>query len=342
MTSPVTELREAQEDLEAIAKTMGSEEVTAPLAALENSANEIGRSWSGSWFGYHSLVYYEGLRPPPPGAHFSSEWGLRQTFSLGTTGAWEEFEFEAVRGEILRQAGLPDLNQIRKLSTPAKERLEERHSQILSVLETSLTRRSDSFLQRLLEEAKKAKAITSAQYVQHLRPAGTLMSRDSLALTQGLWIPPHVSILAEVYELRSPEFCSTTLAKIAKQAAAHLERVERDDRRAERVGTNVFIGHGRSHIWRDLKDFVQDRLRLPWDEFNRVPVAGITNIARLSEMLDAAAIALLVMTAEDEQADGKIRARMNVIHEAGLFLGAIGIYEGNSSARRRLRGIQQY
>jgi predicted nucleotide-binding protein len=73
-----------------------------------------------------------------------------------------------------------------------------------------------------------------------------------------------------------------------------------------------------------LKDFVQDRLRLPWDEFNRVPVAGITNIARLSEMLDDAAIAFLVMTAEDEQADGRMHARMNVVHEAGLFQGRLG------------------
>jgi len=90
------------------------------------------------------------------------------------------------------------------------------------------------------------------------------------------------------------------------------------------VGTNVFLGHGRSRVWRDLKDFLQDRLKLSWDEFNRVPVAGVTNVARLSEMLDAAAIAFLVMTAEDEMADGALQARMNVIHEAGLFQGRLG------------------
>jgi len=41
-------------------------------------------------------------------------------------------------------------------------------------------------------------------------------------------------------------------------------------------------------------------------------------------MLDAAAIALLVMTGEDEQTDGKLRVRMNVVHEAGLFQGRLG------------------
>ncbi len=84
------------------------------------------------------------------------------------------------------------------------------------------------------------------------------------------------------------------------------------------------VGHGGSPLWRELKDFVQDRLGLPWDEFNRVPVAGVTNIARLSEMLDAAAIAFLVMTAEDEMAGGAVQARMNVVHEAGLFQGRLG------------------
>ena len=114
------------------------------------------------------------------------------------------------------------------------------------------------------------------------------------------------------------------LSKIARQAGSHLGRKKRRSKQAEIIGTNVFIGHGRSRLWKDLKDFVQDRLKLPWDEFNRVPVAGVTNIARLSEMLDSAAIAFLVLTGEDEQPDGKLHARMNVIHEAGLFQGRLG------------------
>ncbi|MGE3404568.1 MAG: TIR domain-containing protein [Vicinamibacterales bacterium] len=147
---------------------------------------------------------------------------------------------------------------------------------------------------------------------------------DSTAMTQGLWTPPHIVVLAEVFGLRQPFDAVEKLAHVAKRAASHLRRVERQRAREERTGTNVFIGHGRSTAWRELKDFIQDRLRLPWDEFNRVPVAGVTNINRLGEMLDAAAIAFLVMTAEDEQADGKVRARENVVHEAGLFQGRLG------------------
>ena len=53
-------------------------------------------------------------------------------------------------------------------------------------------------------------------------------------------------------------------------------------------------------------------------------VAGVPTAERLGEMLDAAAFAFLIMTAEDEQPDGKVRARENVVHEAGLFQGRLG------------------
>jgi predicted nucleotide-binding protein len=109
-----------------------------------------------------------------------------------------------------------------------------------------------------------------------------------------------------------------------RRAASHLETKGQHRQEKQKIGTNVFIGHGRSTAWKDLKDFIQDRLGLPWDEFNRVPIAGFTNIARLSEMLNEAAIAFIVMTAEDEQVDGKMHARLNVIHEAGLFQGKLG------------------
>lgn len=109
-----------------------------------------------------------------------------------------------------------------------------------------------------------------------------------------------------------------------RRAASHLETRQRHKEEKLAVGTKVFLGHGRAAAWKDLKDFIQERMGLPWDEFNRVPIAGTTNIARLSQMLDEAAIAFIVMTAEDEQLDGTVRARMNVIHEAGLFQGKLG------------------
>lgn len=150
------------------------------------------------------------------------------------------------------------------------------------------------------------------------------MTRDMVVLGQGTQVPPHVGILAETCSIRHAFAICAAASDIAAKAASHLKRRSSKRNVPERIGTHVFIGHGRSLAWRELKDFVQDRLSLPWDEFNRVPVAGVTNVARLSEMLDAAAIGFLVMTAEDEMADGAHHARMNVVHEAGLFQGRLG------------------
>jgi predicted nucleotide-binding protein len=90
------------------------------------------------------------------------------------------------------------------------------------------------------------------------------------------------------------------------------------------LGKNIVIGHGHSHQWMLLKDFLIDRLNLPFDEFNRISTAGVATANRLEQMLDNAAFAFLVLTAEDEQADGKFQSRPNVIHEAGLFQGRLG------------------
>lgn len=63
---------------------------------------------------------------------------------------------------------------------------------------------------------------------------------------------------------------------------------------------------------------------MTWDEFNRESTAGLATKERLVKMLDDASFAFIVMTAEDEHADGTKHARENVVHEAGLFQGRLG------------------
>src|SRR5262249_14459529 len=86
----------------------------------------------------------------------------------------------------------------------------------------------------------------------------------------------------------------------------------------------IFIGHGHSPVWKDLKDFIVERLKLDYEEFNRDPAAGLSTKERLLQMLDNSCFAFLVMTAEEETSDGRKHARANVIHEAGLFQGRYG------------------
>ncbi len=323
MSTAAAELEELHDALMKVAENWRASDEAA-MTRLQDAAENVGESFSGSWIGYHAYVYYDKFQPPSPGDHFSAEWGLMNVGDSGAATGWDEYRPDDVRSAIFELAGGPDLKSYQDSARRASRLVDEKKEELLSILQSVANeRKEDAFVGRLRDEAQKTKAFSGSDFVKAQQPSGG-WSRDSTAMSQGLRVPPHIEVLAEVFAVRQPFGAVEKLAQIAKRASSHIGRLERQRTRDERTGTNVFIGHGRSAGWRQLKDFVQDRLRLPWDEFNRVPVAGITNISRLAEMLDAAAVAFLVMTAEDEQADGTVRARENVVHEAGLFQGRLG------------------
>jgi predicted nucleotide-binding protein len=115
-----------------------------------------------------------------------------------------------------------------------------------------------------------------------------------------------------------------SLLILINEAKAELQSESEGVHMRRNAEAKVFIGHGRSLVWLQLKNFLTDRLHLACDEFNAESIAGRTTTARLEQMLDEAAFAFLVMTAEDTHADSTAHARENVIHEAGLFQGRLG------------------
>lgn len=125
------------------------------------------------------------------------------------------------------------------------------------------------------------------------------------------------------------EFLAVPIPKIRDLLSQCIAIARRGPPKAERpimtAGSGkITIGHGGSPIWRELKDFVKDRLNLDPDEYNRIQTAGLSRKERLQQMLGESAVAFLVLTAEDVQKDGSVRARENVVHEAGLFQGRLG------------------
>lgn len=87
---------------------------------------------------------------------------------------------------------------------------------------------------------------------------------------------------------------------------------------------SVFIGHGRSRPWGVLQDYLTESgVKVTY--FEAEERAGKWNLGVIDSLANESNIAFLVHTAEDEQADGSIRARQNVIHETGFFQGRLGI-----------------
>jgi hypothetical protein len=92
----------------------------------------------------------------------------------------------------------------------------------------------------------------------------------------------------------------------------------------EDIKPTVFIGHGRDGQWRLLGEYLQTRHNLSINAFELKPRGGFTGKEVLERMVAEASFAVMVHTAEDEQADGGMRARQNVIHETGLFQAHLG------------------
>lgn len=296
---------------------------TPELDKLIDTAGRLGKAWSGSWLGYQSRVYYKNFQVPPPGAVFSQEWGFQDAFSMGTRGEWCEFRFDDVVSAIEQEAGNSNLESYITASNSAIEAFENAKSFTLSLIHSS-PNINDKFIDGIIGNIEAAKILDREDFIKFWRPSGQTISRDMIAIEKGCVIPPHFSVLATCHAIKFPYQACSELRKLIIKLANHAKNIEGKTIKEERVGTNIFIGHGRSPQWRELKDFVSERLGLPWDEFNRLPVAGLTSVTRLAQMLEQASFAFLIMTAEDEQADGNRHARMNVIHEVGLFQGRLG------------------
>jgi predicted nucleotide-binding protein len=135
-----------------------------------------------------------------------------------------------------------------------------------------------------------------------------------------------------------------TISNIFEERLAESELPIEDERPNPVV---VFIGHGRSTLWRDLKDHLHDKHEYDVQAYEIGSRAGHTIRDILEEMLDKSTCAFLVLTGEDETADGKLLARQNVVHETGLFQGRLGfgraivLLEEGTEEFSNIAGIQQ-
>lgn len=109
----------------------------------------------------------------------------------------------------------------------------------------------------------------------------------------------------------------------------------------------IFIGHWRNNQWKELKDHIQDMHQYNVDAYEIGATAGYTIKEVLLSKLTKASIAFLILTAEDEDNEGFMHARENVIHELGLFQDRLGfskaimLLEKGVEEFSNIQGIQQ-
>jgi predicted nucleotide-binding protein len=87
----------------------------------------------------------------------------------------------------------------------------------------------------------------------------------------------------------------------------------------------VFISHGRADDWREVQAFIEKDVGIKTLELEQVPNLGRTVLEKLRQEAERCTSAVIVMTGDDVDADGRIRARENVLHEIGYFQGKYGL-----------------
>lgn len=109
----------------------------------------------------------------------------------------------------------------------------------------------------------------------------------------------------------------------------------------------IFIGHGQSPLWRDVKDHLHDLHGYDVISYESGSRAGHTIRDVIAELLEKASFGILIMTGEDRHQDGSLSARPNVIHEVGLFQGRLGftkaivLLEEETQEFSNLHGVNQ-
>ena len=89
--------------------------------------------------------------------------------------------------------------------------------------------------------------------------------------------------------------------------------------------SNVFLSHGHNEVlWRRLRDFLVSRLKLNTIVLQDLPSQGLTVVEKLERASERCRFAIILMTKDDEQRSGGVRARQNVVHEVGFFQGKYG------------------
>jgi predicted nucleotide-binding protein len=132
------------------------------------------------------------------------------------------------------------------------------------------------------------------------------------------------------------------------EAAAPKCKLPKEERGAElRKSLTIFVGHGRSDQWRDLKDHLHEKHGFRVEAYETGARAGFTIADILQRLAKKAGFALLVLTEDDVDPSGQLHARENVIHEAGLFQGKLGfaraiiLLEQDCNEFSNLAGLQQ-
>jgi len=193
-----TLLEGVRKQKEQIAATVG--DLTQQADKLFEAATRVGRSHSGSNFGYHGALYYKDFETPSLGSMFNVEWGGINGIPPG----WTTREPEVVKLRIEKLAAVTFTATEEALKAPLNA-AKELHKEILIRLAP---------LHQLPDGNRERQLLDSLEHLDwqdsaHNKYAGQAMkrfpnmTRDSGAFTQGMVLPAHTYYEAAAIQVKT-------------------------------------------------------------------------------------------------------------------------------------------
>lgn len=144
-----------------------------------------------------------------------------------------------------------------------------------------------------------------------------------------------------------PQYTSITANAPDRNTVLRLLRPFNEDAKASEIPEppqpdipiKIFIGHGFAMDWMTLSNDLHHVHGYDVVAFEYGSSAGLQITDFVQSMVGASTFALLVLTPDDETADGEYRARQNVIHELGLCQGKLGFSRVLPIVQRGVEGL---
>lgn len=297
------ELSKLLSGLENIIKEWQSKDIESTIERLSKGYNIVQKSHSLST--QYAHYYYKDFALRPENVSF------KQDKKDGLEKNWKEYTYKEIKDAIIKASGssLIDNKKLDDLLDKSKNCFHNTYNSIISILGQLVSEKTDGNYENILYRCRLIDFQNREDIMKNLvkeRKIDFELLRDT-----------HVFFYCKLKEIKNVPEKLNVLSGIIKEICFDFYR----DSQKENV---IFIGHGGSEDWRAVKDFIHDTLGLEYEEFERESGAGMTIIKRLEDMFNKTTFAIIVMTAENETPEGKLKARDNVIHEIGLFQGRLG------------------
>jgi hypothetical protein len=186
--------------------------------AVSRAAERIAQSWSGSWAGYHSELYYRDFAVPPLEYSFSPEWGGLNGIPPG----WQKRTADEVRERIERLSG-ESIAALEKSTDNLLQQAKALQSEIVTEISGLHLQSGLDQEKNLLKDLEKFEWGFSIGKIIHANTPNQIVSRDSEAMYQGMRVPAHQYYSALAVHEKSE--CDAVTAFL-KDASRLLRQVE--------------------------------------------------------------------------------------------------------------------